>query len=140
MVAVAVWLLALSVFDLRERRLPNWLTLPGAVVIPAVAAVYGRGPAALAGAGALLVVYLVVHLVPPAALGAGDVKLAPGIGALTGAFGPDVWIVAALGASLLSAVWAVVLLARRSNSFVPHGVSMCISAALACGSATLLHT
>ncbi|WP_269084983.1 prepilin peptidase [Mycolicibacterium peregrinum] len=32
-VVVAVWLLALSSYDVRERRLPNWLTLPGAVLI-----------------------------------------------------------------------------------------------------------
>ncbi|EID11068.1 A24 family peptidase [Mycolicibacterium phlei] len=136
MAAVLVWLLALSVFDLRERRLPNWLTLPGAAVIPAVAALHGRGPAALAGAGALFAVYLVVHLVAPASLGAGDVKLAPGIGALTGAFGADAWLVAALGTALLSAVWAVALLVRRSDSVVPHGVSMCIGAA----AVYLLHT
>ncbi|MBN7514869.1 A24 family peptidase, partial [Mycobacteroides abscessus] len=32
-VAVLCWMTALSYFDIRYRRLPNWLTLPAAVVI-----------------------------------------------------------------------------------------------------------
>lgn len=121
------WLTALSVFDIRERRLPNWLTLPGAVVVLAVAAAAGRGVPAVLGAVGLAGLYLVVHLVAPAAMGAGDVKLAVGVGALTGAFGYDVWVLAAVGAPLLTALWALVALSRRSSSTVPHGPSMCIA-------------
>jgi leader peptidase (prepilin peptidase)/N-methyltransferase len=127
-VCTLVWLLALSIYDIRERRLPNWLTMPGAAVIIAVAAVHGRAVAAVLGAVALFAVYAVVHLVSPAAMGAGDVKLAIGIGALTGTFGGDVWVLAALGAPLLTAVWAVVALVRRSARTVPHGPSMCLAA------------
>ena len=47
------WLVVLSLYDIRERRLPNWLTVPGALVILAVAAATGRGVPALVGAGAL---------------------------------------------------------------------------------------
>lgn len=129
--AVSVWLVTLSAFDIRHRRLPNSLTLPGAVVIVGVAFVTGRGLPAATGALALFVVYLAVHLVTPAAMGAGDVKLAIGIGALTGSFGVDVWTLAALGAPLMTAVWGVVAALRRSNNPVPHGLSMCLSAAAA---------
>src|SRR3954465_2007492 len=80
----------LSGYDIRQRRLPNVLTLPGAVVVLCGAATLGRGLPALVGAGALAACYLAVHLVAPTGLGAGDVKLALGIGALTGAFGVDV--------------------------------------------------
>jgi leader peptidase (prepilin peptidase) / N-methyltransferase len=124
---VLAWLTALSVFDIRARRLPNWLTLPGAVAVLAVAAAAGRGVPALLGAVGLAGLYLVVHLVAPAAMGAGDVKLAMGVGALTGAFGYDVWILAAIAAPLLTAIWALVALSRRSSSTVPHGPSMCIA-------------
>ena len=127
-VCALVWLAALSVYDIREQRLPNWLTLPGAAVIIVAAAAHGRGAAAGLGALALFAVYAVVHLVSPAAMGAGDVKLAIGIGALTGTFGGDVWILAALGAPLLTAGWAVVAAARRSARTVPHGPSMCLAA------------
>ena len=71
--------------------------------------------------------YLVVHLVAPAAMGAGDVKLAAGVGGLTGAFGVDVWAVAAMAAPLLTAVIALVSLARRAETTVPHGPSMCLA-------------
>lgn|ERR1700682_4310436 len=80
-VAVVVWAVALSIYDIRQRRLPNLLTLPGVVVILAGAAVAGRGVFALAGAAALAGLYLVMHLLAPAAMGAGDVKLAIGLGA-----------------------------------------------------------
>jgi leader peptidase (prepilin peptidase)/N-methyltransferase len=49
-----VWLAALCVFDIRERRLPNWLTMPGAAVILATAAMHGRGGPAVLGAVALV--------------------------------------------------------------------------------------
>jgi leader peptidase (prepilin peptidase)/N-methyltransferase len=48
-VVVLVWLALLSCYDIRERRLPNQLTLPGAGVILLAAAFAGRGLAALAG-------------------------------------------------------------------------------------------
>src|ERR1700709_2512732 len=97
-VCVLAWFTALSVYDVRQRRLPNWLTLPGAAVILVGTAVAGRGLPALAGAAGLVLLYLLLHLVAPAGMGAGDVKLAIGIGALTGSFGVDVWVLAAVGA------------------------------------------
>jgi leader peptidase (prepilin peptidase) / N-methyltransferase len=130
-VCVLVWLAALSVYDIRERRLPNWLTMPGAALILATAAAQGRGGQAVLGAVALFAVYAVVHLVSPAAMGAGDVKLAIGIGALTGTFGGDVWLLAALGAPILTAGWGVVALLRESGKTVPHGPSMCLAAVTA---------
>jgi leader peptidase (prepilin peptidase)/N-methyltransferase len=128
---VFVWLAVISLYDIRERRLPNWLTMPGAAVILAAAAMYGRGAPAAVGAVALFAVYAVVHLVSPTAMGAGDVKLAIGVGALTGTFGGDVWLLATLGAPMLTAGWAVVALLRRSGRTVPHGPSMCLAAVIA---------
>jgi leader peptidase (prepilin peptidase)/N-methyltransferase len=124
---VLVWLAALCVYDIRQRRLPNWLTMPGAAVALLVAATAGRGGPALLGAVGLSALYLVVHLLAPAAMGAGDVKLAVGVGALTGAFGVDVWVVAALTAPLLTAAWALVELIRRGSRTVPHGPAMCVA-------------
>jgi leader peptidase (prepilin peptidase)/N-methyltransferase len=118
----------LSVYDVRQRRLPNWLTIPGAAAVLIVAAVAGRGGCALLGACALFGVYLAAHIAAPRAMGAGDVKLAIGIGALTGAFGMDVWALAALGAPMLTGVAALLI---RSKATVPHGPSMCVAAAAA---------
>lgn len=102
------WLTALTVYDVTQRRLPNALTVPGAAVVLAAAVLAGRGSGAALGASALTMLYLVVHLAAPSAMGAGDVKLALGIGALTGAFGVDAWILAAIAAPLLTALWGVV--------------------------------
>jgi leader peptidase (prepilin peptidase)/N-methyltransferase len=124
---VLLWAAALTVSDVRHRRLPNTLTLSGAIAILAVAAWCGRGMPALAGALGLAGLYLVVHLVIPAGLGAGDVKLALGLGGLTGAFGPDVWLMAALGAPILTAILATVLAVRDRRATVPHGPSMCLA-------------
>ena len=99
---VLAWLVVLSVYDIRERRLPNWLTVPGALVILAVAAAEAVVCLRWWVPGALMGLYLVVHLIAPAAMGAGDVKLAAGVGGLTGAFGVDVWALAAMAAPLLT--------------------------------------
>lgn len=79
----------LTVIDLREHRLPNALTLsayPATAVLLAVPAALGAewstyGQAMLGG-GALLAVYAALHLVNPAGMGLGDVKLAGPLGAL----------------------------------------------------------
>lgn len=131
--SVLAWLTLLSGYDIRQHRLPNWLTLPAAVLVPAVAAAVGRGPAALAGAAALTGVYLAVHLIAPAGLGAGDVKLAVALGALTGSFGADVWLLAALAAPLLTGLWGLFVATAGRGRTVPHGPSMCLASALAAG-------
>lgn len=128
-VVVLGWLTALVIYDVRWRRLPNYLTLPGAAVVLVTAAVTGHGLPALLGAAALTGAYLIVHLLAPAAMGAGDVKLAVGVGALTGAFGVEVWTLAALSAPLLTAVLGVVALVRTAAPTVPHGPSMCLASA-----------
>lgn len=131
--SVLAWLMLLSGYDIRQRRLPNWLTLPAALLVLAVAVAVGRGPAALAGAAALAGVYLVVHLIAPAGLGAGDVKLAVALGALTGSFGADVWLLAAVAAPLLTGLWGLFVVTAGRGRTVPHGPSMCLASALAAG-------
>lgn len=133
---VLAWLAALSYYDIKQRRLPNLLTLPGAAVVLVGAAVTGRGMPALAGATALTAMYLLVHLLAPTAMGAGDVKLAIGLGALAGCFGVEVWFLAAQAAPVLTAVMGVVGLWRGVHT-VPHGPSMCVATAGAAGIALL---
>ena len=134
--AVLVWLAVLSGYDIRQRRLPNLLTLPGAGVILLTATLAGRGLPALAGAAALAGTYLLVHLVAPAAMGAGDVKLAIGLGGLAGCFGAGVWFLAALAAPLLTAAWGVVGLLHGVRA-VPHGPSISLATAAAVSLAVL---
>jgi len=130
-ICVLVWFFVLCWYDIRERRLPNWLTVPGAVGVLTWSATTGHGVAAVAGAATLFAIYLALHLIGPASMGAGDVKLAVGIGALTGAFGVDVWVLAALGAPLVTAALAVGVQLSSARRSVPHGPSMCVTAAVA---------
>jgi leader peptidase (prepilin peptidase)/N-methyltransferase len=134
-VAVLVWFAVLSCYDIRQRRLPNALTLPGAAAVLLACAVAGRVVPALAGAAALAGLYLLVHLAAPAAMGAGDVKLAIGVGGLTGCLGVDVWFLAALAAPLLTALLGLGMGAVTTGGVgaVPHGPSMCLASAGAAG-------
>lgn len=137
---VLAWAAALTVIDLRRRRLPNVLTVAGGLLFVAGAALCGRPVPALLGAAALGGLYLAVHLVDPAALGGGDVKLAAALGALTGALGTPVWILAALGAPLLTAAAAVVVMVLRRGgpaTPLPHGPSMCVATLAAAALAVL---
>ena len=77
--------------------------------------------------------YLLVHLADPTGIGAGDVKLALGLGALTGAYGFPVWFLGALGAALLTVVVGVVAILRHHSTCVPHGPSMCVASLAAAG-------
>ena len=131
--AVIAWAATLSVTDIRRRRLPNALTLPGAVAILAGAAAVGSAIPALLGGLALAGLYLLVHLADPTGIGAGDVKLALGLGALTGTYGFPVWFLGALGAALLTVVVGVVAILRHHSTCVPHGPSMCVASLAATG-------
>ena len=130
---VVAWAVALCVVDIRCRRLPNALTLPGAVVILAGATAVGAGSPAVLGGLALSGLYLLVHLADPAGMGAGDVKLALGLGALTGAYGIPVWLIGALGAPMLTVVIGGVAMLRHRGTRVPHGPSMCLASLAAAG-------
>ena len=135
--AVLLWMAAMIGYDVRQRRLPNRLTLPGFAAVMLVAAGSGHGPSAALGAAVLTTIYLLVHLLAPTAMGAGDVKLALGLGALTGCFGAEVWLLAAVAAPLLTAVVGIVARCGWSATTVPHGPSMCLASAAALGLAQL---
>jgi leader peptidase (prepilin peptidase) / N-methyltransferase len=125
----AVWCLVLAVYDVRTLRLPNWGTLPGAAAVLGYAAALGRAEAALVGAGMLAGLYLAVHLAAPRSFGAGDVKLALGLGGAAALGGAHAWLAAAV---LAPAVTALVGLVVRRR-LVPHGPAMCAATLLALG-------
>jgi leader peptidase (prepilin peptidase)/N-methyltransferase len=83
---VAAVLVALSVVDLEQRRLPNAIVLPATAVVLAAQIAFFPDRAlewVLAAVGAALFLYLPM-LVYPAGMGFGDVKLALLLGAATG--------------------------------------------------------
>nr|WP_281353427.1 A24 family peptidase [Phytoactinopolyspora mesophila] len=132
---------AMAYIDVREHRLPDWLTLPAlgiaGLVLGVVAAVEGEwGPygRAWAGAFAVLAFYLLLVLIRPSDLGLGDVKLAAVIGLLLGWIS---WPVLVFGVFAGFAVGAMISLAllitgragRRTS--IPFGPAMLLGALIA---------
>lgn len=93
---LAAVLVVLSVIDLETHLLPNVITYPAFVV--GLVAVVVLSPfldrvdgvvSALVGAVVAFVIMLVFHVVNPAGLGLGDVKLAPTLGLFLGWLSPS---------------------------------------------------
>lgn len=134
------WCVVLTVIDIRQQKLPNVLTGSGAVIIFGYALFTTQFTASLLGALLLAVPYLLVHLAAPASFGAGDVKLAIGLGAAAALGGARVWVWAAIAAPMLTALAGMVLLALRWRNAgrdgvrrhtIAHGPSMCAATVLA---------
>jgi len=128
------WLgVAAGLVDGRHRRLPNALVVPATCLAPLSLLPLGLGAAGrgLLGAVAAVLGYGLVHLLRPAALGLGDVKLAAPLGAVLGAAS---WPALALAAVLAAVITGLVALLRLRLSRgpppgeVPHGPSMLAAA------------
>jgi leader peptidase (prepilin peptidase)/N-methyltransferase len=124
---LAAWLYAvvvgavLAAVDWRTWRLPDAVTLPSYLVLPALLAPSGRFLPAVACGCVLGAVYAVLWFIRPTGLGLGDVKLAGLIGMVTGALGVQAAVVAGLGGQILGALYAAGLLmtgrATRTSEF-----------------------
>jgi len=110
--AVAAWT------DLKDRVVPNWLTLP-AMGLGLVLGIYYQGWAGLGGAGLGLLTGGLIFLLPffLGAMGGGDVKLLAAVGALGG---PFFVLKTALYACLLGGVLALGIMLISSRS--PRGL------------------
>jgi len=74
-----------ATIDLRQRRIPNWLTYPGIVLgFLLRGALFGWKGLAMALAGCLLAGGIMFLFFAVRAMGAGDVKIMAAIGALVG--------------------------------------------------------
>jgi prepilin peptidase CpaA len=83
-VLLAVIVILAAIWDLRWRRIPNWLTLAGMVLGIALSwflDVPGLG-ASLQGLGVAFAIYFLLYLLR--GMGAGDVKLMAAVGATAG--------------------------------------------------------
>ena len=112
-ISVAVILVALvvtaAVWDLRSRRIPNWLSLAGLVCgVSLNSFLYGWAGLmqSLEGMAFAFGVYFVLYLAR--AMGAGDVKLMAAVGSFVG---PNDWLLIFLITAVLGGAIAVVVLA-----------------------------
>ena len=104
------WLgVAAGLVDARHRRLPDTLVVPAACLAPLSLLPLGLGAVGrgLLGAVAAVLGYGLVHLLRPAALGLGDVKLAAPLGAVLGAAS---WSALAIAAVLAAVITGLVAL------------------------------
>ncbi|MCS6953295.1 MAG: A24 family peptidase [Bryobacterales bacterium] len=112
-VLLAATVLVAGVYDLRYRRIPNWLTLSAllfGVALNASRFGWSGLQSAAAGLGLAVVIYFPMYLVR--GMGAGDVKLMAALGSIVG---PAHWFTIFLISSILGALCAVALLAWKGR-------------------------
>lgn len=127
-VAVLAVAAVAAIVDLRERRIPDELVLIGAGVVVVMVTFGSASPAGVAlGAASAAGPLLLIHLVSPAAMGFGDVKLALPLGAALGALDP---VLALVALCIASAVTAAVGLAR-GRAALPFAPGLVAGAATA---------
>jgi len=107
--------LGAAVYDVRYRRIPNWLTVAGVLVGLALNAFLDQGRSgllvsSLLGLAIALVVYFVLYALR--AMGAGDVKLMAAVGAIVG--WPD-WFGIFIITAILGGIMALILVAARGR-------------------------
>ena len=103
-----------GISDLRTRRIPNWLTLSGVAVGLAINTfLFGMGGLRDSALGLLLAFTSYFVLYALKAMGAGDVKLMAGVGAIAGA---GDWFGIFLITSLIGGVSALILILLRKRT------------------------
>lgn len=130
-VVLAVASIALTVIDIRTRRLPDRIVLPTFVVLLLLFAGASVSSAdtsallrALIGAAAMMALYLLISLLSGGGMGFGDVKLAAVLGLATAWVGWDALVIGTAAAFLLGGFLALILLVLRRadrRSAVPFG-------------------
>ena len=112
-IALAILVLAAAIYDIRFRRIPNWLVLSGfCLALVLNVALLRLDGLTLAGLGAVLAFAVYLPLFALRAMGAGDVKLMIAVGAFTG---PRNWLILFLLTAILGGILAVALLLIRGG-------------------------
>ncbi len=111
--ALGTTVAAAAIADLAARRIPNWITAPGALLALALHSYYGgwRG-AALSLEGAALGLAIFLTLYAAGGMGAGDVKLFAAVGAFVG---PRSLVLVFVLTGLLGGIAAVCLALARGR-------------------------
>ncbi len=126
---VAVWAAAIALWDLRYRRVPNWMLLPALLLLIASFGISGQTPFGASWQSSLIGAVLALMLCLPGyalhKLGAGDVKMAAILGAFAG------WT--ATIEILLLAALVLGLMAAGAAMMGRHGARLPAAVALAAG-------
>jgi prepilin peptidase CpaA len=105
-----------ALLDVRSRRIPNWLTA-SALMSGVVLNIWLLGPSGALGslAGAALGLVLLLPFYAQRAIGAGDIKLLAGLGALVG---PHLLVSVAVYGALVGGAMSVLILLMRGRLFI----------------------
>jgi prepilin peptidase CpaA len=106
--------LAAAYYDLRVRRIPNWINLSGLVLGLGLNTYFASLPGSISSAGGMLValcIYLPLYALK--GMGAGDVKLMAAIGAIAG---PANWFDIFVATALLGGVISLGLIFLRRRA------------------------
>jgi len=107
--------LAAAVYDVRYRRIPNWLSLAGVLIGVALNAFLDQGRrgmfvASMLGLAIAFIVYFGLYALR--AMGAGDVKLMAAVGAIVG--WPN-WFGIFIVTAIIGGIMALILVAARGR-------------------------
>src|ERR1035438_9905139 len=105
--------LGAAVYDVRYRRIPNWLSVAGVVLGVAMNSFLWGWPGfrnSLIGFAIAFCAYLTMYALR--AMGAGDVKLMAAVGAIAG--GPD-WFGIFIVTAIIGGIMALILVAVRKR-------------------------
>ncbi|MBI5041310.1 MAG: prepilin peptidase [Gammaproteobacteria bacterium] len=123
--AMLAWSAAISVSDLRTRRIPNLLSLGAVMTAVLVLVAQGESATGAAAGSALLAAGLALAFTLPAYLGggvgAGDVKLALALALLSDV---STLVASFVIGSLLAGLWAVLWLAAKGSTSNPSALSI----------------
>lgn len=105
---LALVVIVAAIFDLRSRRVPNWLTVSGLLLGILANTILSGGEglrSSFEGLGLALLIYLPLYLLR--GTGGGDVKLMAAVGAITG---PGNWLRIFFLTVIFGAVAAIILI------------------------------
>jgi prepilin peptidase CpaA len=112
-ILLALVVIVAAIWDVRQRRVPNWLTLPALAVGIGLNAFLYETPGlwlALKGLGLAMLIYFPLYLLR--GMGAGDVKLMAAVGAIVG---PANWLGIFVLAAVVGGVAAIVIVAAKGR-------------------------
>lgn len=131
---VAAWAATIAVWDLRHRRVPNWILLIAVPLLVGSFGLIGTSPlgadwqSSLIGAGLALALTLPGYVLKR--LGAGDVKMAVILGALAGGVATlEILLIAALVLGLMAAGAAIM---GRRAARLPAAVALAAGLFIEC--------
>lgn len=110
-IALVCIVIAAAAYDLKYRRIPNWVSLSGIVLgLGCNTLLFGVDGLSRAGLGLLCAALIYIPLYVVRGMGAGDVKLMAAVGAIAG---PRGWVEIFLATALIGGILSLAAVTRK---------------------------